>query len=328
MLKQIIFLGAAGAVSVTLMGWAKLSSHGATLVQDVREGINLASPDGHEAARIRHLLHDREVELQGQRAKINAIRRKSVAAAEESAALQSAIVKKVAILNRAGEVLEAGAATIEIGGREYTRAQVEQDAREHMRSLKSLRMQHDTKRSIAQELAAAVTRHEADLDVAQQEVRKVEAELDTLDMRLQSAQMRQLAQELSDGLHLETGAGLSELAGSLDSYVARVEEAESRLGVMRHALGEIKVVDWEGATASTNLLDEIRLAVQGKSEADSAPAAAGTRPDVVMARPASTPATKLPAPACPPAKPVVGDVRPTPAASRPVAIPLPAIAPK
>lgn len=257
-----IFLPAAVVLGgVSLISIPKVTSHGATFVQDVREGINMVSPDGHEADRIRLLLGERREELRDQRLKINSIQRKAQAARQDCEVLEERIAERSVILGRAREVLTGGSATIVIGDRTYTREQVQQDAREHMRALEGLQIQLETKQSIATELTAAVTRHEADLAEAQQEVTKVEAELESLDLRLESARMRSLAQELSRDLGIGRPADLSELSGSWESYVARVEAAEARIGFMARVSDDHAVVDWSGNSEPEDVLREIDLAL-------------------------------------------------------------------
>ena len=263
MVNKILLSTAVILGGVSLISIPKVTSHGATFVQDVREGINMASPDGHEADRIRLLLRERRDELRDQRLKINSIERKAQAALEDCEALQERIAERSVILGRAREVLSGGSSTIVVSNRTYTREQVQQDAREHMRALEGLRIQLETKQSVATELTAAVTRHEADLAAAQQEVTKVEAELESLDLRLESARMRTLAQELSRDLELGQPAGLSELSGSWESYVARVEEAEARIGFMARVSDDHAVVDWSGTSEPEDILHEIDLALAG-----------------------------------------------------------------
>ena len=129
MIKKTLLFGTVCIVSITMLGWAKVTSHGSVLVQDVREGLNMASPDDHEADRIRHLLRDRQGELQQQHVKIQSIARKASVAERDCLVLEENIAKKVSILGRAHDVLSSDADVLNIGGRSYTRIQVDYGCR-------------------------------------------------------------------------------------------------------------------------------------------------------------------------------------------------------
>ena len=269
-MKNLMVPAAVCVSAVSILGWAKLQSHGTTLVHDIREGIDRASPDAHEADRIRLLLNDRSQQLRGQHAKIDRLARKADQANVEAEALVEAIQEAEAILGRAGTLLKGEEVSFEIGGRSYSRHEVEADVRGRLGDLEHLRIQLETKQVIAGDLERAVTEHRARVAVAEQEVKKTMAELETLDLRLESARLQSMARSLSDEIGLGDPSGVSELSDSLNSYVARVEEAEARAGHpgLRSEVG--RLVDWEGRPASEDLLADIEAALtrSGGGDAD------------------------------------------------------------
>jgi len=264
MTKTLIWAGACLGI-ISLFGWSKLQSHGQTIVQEVRDEINRISPGSHEADRIRNLLDERERQLLTQHVKVDGLERKADKAVQDAAELASAISGEEDILAQAADVLSSAETHCTIGSRVYSRAEVEQDARAHLNNLENLRLQLETKNAIAIELEGAVSQQRTRIAAAEREVTRTRAELETLDLRLESARLQSLARSLSDDLLVDSLGEHDELSQSWSSYVARVEEAEVLAGV-RRSQSEGAVVDWHGAMGSADILTEIAATLASGSQ--------------------------------------------------------------
>jgi len=235
---------------ISILGWSKVHSHGKAIVSEVREEINRLSPGEHEAERIRKLLDERDRQLLKQHVKVDSLERKAEKASEEAVEIGDEIEVEKSILERASSLLASDGEEFTIGGRTYSRSQVERDARAHLSSLANLRIRLENRQVIADDLMDAVAKQRTQIAGAERGVQEARVDLETLDLRLESAELQAIARSLTDDLRREGVGGYDELSDSLESYISRVEEAEILAGVRTGSHLEGDLVDWSGSGAA------------------------------------------------------------------------------
>ena len=286
--SSIVFVG-----SALLFGTKKVFSHTETFVSEIRDEVNRLSPSGHEAERIHHLLHDREREIVECHGKLRGLERKANRAREDAETLVVKIEEQEEILARASVVLARHEPVSKINGRHYDRDLVEHDAVARVSTLETLRVQWNTKIQIAEELTRAANQLQAQLVDAEAQTRKKKAELESLDVRLESAKLQALARSMTQDLLDVSFDHGDELAGTWESYVERVEAAELANGHFGRHPEEDFTVAWSAEDTNADVLQLIAAAL-GEEETGSAVAeeiptapAAGPKPATLEIPPGS-----------------------------------------
>ncbi|MCY2987573.1 MAG: hypothetical protein NTY19_06880 [Planctomycetota bacterium] len=249
MLRSLLWLvGVAVAILALVLGPA-VFSHLRAVREVAREGIEGALPEVEQAARIRILLQDMDGKILDYQDKLGEVADRTAAEQTAVQRIQQDVNADKQILKQAKDLLEQSRDQYQIGGKSYLKEQLCADVLARVRRCERLEKELQTRRQLAEKLAATEAEGQANLQKAKDVKREKVAELQSLEARLRNAGLLAQVNELTSKLHESPLSPGTELGRAFADFDKRVRKEERRADYFAAETSGGLVVNWNGSAA-------------------------------------------------------------------------------
>jgi phage shock protein A len=228
MKKLLIGVGIVVVLGIVCLGFDGLKSHVEASKQVIKDKIASSTSSEYDEARIKSLLASERTNVKTYEGQIKGLDAKIARENQVIAKAETDLVEHRQTLAKAGDLLKAEKTIYVINGKEYTKAEVNNDAIARLSCVKKLASKITLHKTLVSDLSKASELSKVSLREAIVKIQEVETYLETLKAREVNAEIKARIATLSDDMtsfssNLSENSALQDAMGSYEKKVIAKE---------------------------------------------------------------------------------------------------------
>ena len=270
MFRSVTYLAIGAALiagaAVLVLGWDSVSTTVAGANKGVQEAFEEAKSDVQKAAELEVLLEKLGSDIEEHADKLAEVEERQEKWVGHGEQIEQELVKQQGILRRAKRMLDGTEDQFRIGGRSYTREELNEDALARVDHCKRLDQEATSARCVVEQLEGSVQQGRKALSQSHSQRRQLAAKLATLTARLGNARMMAEVNDAIAQLRSSPFEPQTKLARELARFESRVRDVERDLERKARTCQGDMIVDWEGGARPKDARSAITELLGNKSD--------------------------------------------------------------